>query len=718
MKMPTIKIVLFIAVLCILILACGLPIPSSQEVALQSTIDTLRTQNANQGAPSPERTITRATQAGTQPAATEIPPAAGNPTPGLEGQKTFSLLGQIGGSSAAVAVDGQFAYLGQGPRMVVLDVSDPAKPGLVGESEILPGLVQGIQVNGNYAYAAVRYGGLYIFDIQNPKTPSLVSSVKPKVPGCNAVALQKNLAYLACNPAGLFIVDISDPQKPAALYSGDKNAAMLSIAVVGNFAYLVDVTSHGLLVMDASNPSAPKQAGLFKGSDVPEASPQNYGFASVRTCGNYLCLAADQEGLVVLNISNPTKPVFVGQYDTQVASGLAVSGNMVYVIDDMDGMHIVDISKPDHPKQSGVLPTSVGGFEFSVNETAERGVFIQGKTLYITDQVYGLTVVDVSQGNAPKRIGHYQTPVPDWLREVRVVGNYAYIIGRFSGFRVVDISDPAHMRETSYDDRRKNLYLQNPSGLEIQGNFAYISDTNYPFHIYDLSDPAKPVESGAIFDQAASDGAFDIAVAGQLAYLSGEGGKDAFYPGNGIWVIDISNPQTPKAVKFVKAPNERWQISLDGSSLYLLDGGNDTKPQEPLSLRVYNLDDSFFPVETRKIVIPVMANLAPSDILATQGVVYLNLFPHGLQVWDVSNPSQPGLVQTIPVMLSGGSVRLAKKDNTLIAGGSIIYDISDPQKPQMIWQNSDVIEAWNGETAGDLVYIVTKFHGLYVYRYK
>jgi hypothetical protein len=97
---------------------------------------------------------------------------AGRTAPGSGKSKAFSLLGQIGGSAYAVAVDGQFAYLGQGPRMIVLDISNPAKPNLIGESEVLPGLVQGIQINGKYAYTAVRYGGLYIFDIRDPKNRS------------------------------------------------------------------------------------------------------------------------------------------------------------------------------------------------------------------------------------------------------------------------------------------------------------------------------------------------------------------------------------------------------------------------------------------------------------------------------------------------------------------------------------------------------------------
>jgi hypothetical protein len=49
-------------------------------------------------------------------------------------------------------VVGNKAYLGVGPRLVVLDVSQPANPMVLGESPPLPDIVQGVVVAGNYAY--------------------------------------------------------------------------------------------------------------------------------------------------------------------------------------------------------------------------------------------------------------------------------------------------------------------------------------------------------------------------------------------------------------------------------------------------------------------------------------------------------------------------------------------------------------------------------------
>ncbi len=658
MKTPLRRFLLLSALFCLVMFACQtLGISSQNETKeLQSTIYAQQTQLAEEGIPTQESIVPTVDLEGELPPTLPEgqPPIPGMDLPAEPGMETnFEFLGQIGGSAYAVTVAGDNAYLGQGPRLVILDVSIPSTLKVIGQSEVLPGIVLGVQLAGNYAYVATRYGGLHILDVGDPAHPVLVSSILPEIPGCQAVVLRDNLAYLACNPSGLFIVDISSPQMPVELSGGQIPGTMISIVVVGNYAYLIDVNSQGLLVVDVSNPKSPQKVGLFTLMDIPESRQESYSFSSVRVCGEYLCLAAEQDGFVVLDIFNPVQPTFTGRYDTQIASGLATDGNLVYLVDDMDGLHVLDVSKPSEPAQIGSMPTSVGGFEFTVEETSERGAFVLGETLYITDQVYGLTIVDVRQPDSPARIGHYETPVPEWLMEVKVQGDHAYIIGRTSGFRVVNIADPSQLTEVSYDNSRKDLNLQTPSGLEVIGKYAYISDANYPFHIYDILDPSKPVQVGAVYDHAASDGAYDIAISQNTAYLSGWGGNDAFYPGQGLWVIDISNPNDPQAAGFVDVPNERWSLAVSGTTLYALDGGFDEEQSEPLSLRVFDLANPLHPAEVETIPIQGMVPSMPSGILASGEQLFLSMPPlMGIKVFDISTPQKPFEVAASPIFFT------------------------------------------------------------------
>ena len=220
----TVKVLFLCAIVLVVVsLACRVPGISSgpETTGLQSTIYVQQTQLAEKEGSSQQEEQTTAEPGG------GLPPV----DTGIQGD--FEFLGQIGGSNYAVAADGRTACVGEGPRLVTLDVSDPNMPKRVGRSEVLPGLVQGTQMDGNYAYAATQYGGLHVLDISDPSQPTLVSTIKPNVPGCNAVVLADGLAYLACNPSGLFIVDISTPQNPVELSSGKIPGTMISLAVGG-----------------------------------------------------------------------------------------------------------------------------------------------------------------------------------------------------------------------------------------------------------------------------------------------------------------------------------------------------------------------------------------------------------------------------------------------------------------------------------------------------
>jgi hypothetical protein len=78
------------------------------------------------------------------------------PTFGVE------LVGQVGGPVRAVAHQGDYAYVGVGLHLVILNVFSPAHLLLIGETEILPNAVLGVAVAGNYAYVADGDDGLVI----------------------------------------------------------------------------------------------------------------------------------------------------------------------------------------------------------------------------------------------------------------------------------------------------------------------------------------------------------------------------------------------------------------------------------------------------------------------------------------------------------------------------------------------------------------------------
>jgi hypothetical protein len=82
------------------------------------------------------------------------------------------LVGQIGGGAYAVAVRGDYAYMGVGPRLAILNVANPAQPAVIGQTGVLPGIVYGVAVSRTTAYVATGRSGLRIINLSDPAQPT------------------------------------------------------------------------------------------------------------------------------------------------------------------------------------------------------------------------------------------------------------------------------------------------------------------------------------------------------------------------------------------------------------------------------------------------------------------------------------------------------------------------------------------------------------------
>ena len=68
--------------------------------------------------------------------------------------QNVEFVSHIGGETKAVFVRDDYAYIGVGPRLTVLDVSNPALPTVVGKTVPFPSVVRDVFVSGGTAYVA------------------------------------------------------------------------------------------------------------------------------------------------------------------------------------------------------------------------------------------------------------------------------------------------------------------------------------------------------------------------------------------------------------------------------------------------------------------------------------------------------------------------------------------------------------------------------------
>lgn len=147
-------------------------------------------------------------------------PSSNSFCPAVDAASTVELVGHVGGLVTAVAVEGTYAYIGMGPRLVILDISTPSVLTTIAQTNSLSGPVSGVAIAGNHAYVVDETAGLYVIDVSNPSVPFEAGSCS--TPGESAgVAVAGDYAYVADGGSGMRVINVSNPAAPVEASSRD-----------------------------------------------------------------------------------------------------------------------------------------------------------------------------------------------------------------------------------------------------------------------------------------------------------------------------------------------------------------------------------------------------------------------------------------------------------------------------------------------------------------
>ncbi len=446
----------------------------------------------------------------------------------------IEFVGQTGGVTRSVAAQGAYAYVGEGPRLTILNVSNPGQPAVVGRSPALPGVVFDVAVSGDLAYVANGIGGLQIVDITPASAPVKLGAFATQGEA-TSVVVAGNYAYLADYNAGLHIVDISNPSAPdeVGLFASALNP--IDVAIAGNYIYLAE-EGYGLRVIDVSDPANPIEIGQFQTPGYPQG---------VAVYDHYAYLSAGGDGVYVLDVADPTNPIQLSLFDSiPNPQGLTVQGNTAYVATGFGGLQLLDVSAPGAPTAIGQQDTP--GYAAAVVAISDRA--------YVSDRWEGLRIVNVNDPEAPFEEGFYDV----WgnARDVVAAGDYAYVASDHDGLRVIDISDPTSSHEIGA--------LATPGdalSLAISGSYVYVADYHSGLRIIDIANPANPTEAGYIDTPGTAN---EVAIAGTYAYV-------ADGPNGGLRVIDVTDPTQPYEVGFYNTPGWAFGVAVANNLAYVAD---------------------------------------------------------------------------------------------------------------------------------------------------
>ncbi len=272
---------------------------------------------------------------------------------------------------------------------------------------------------------------------------------------------------------------------------------------------------------------------------------ENYTRAfGVYAVGSYVYVASENAGLVIIDISNLSNLVKVGQSNESNTSfrGVYVLDSYAYMANGWSGgMTIIDISNKTNPVKVGQFDE--GGYT--------ENVFVLGSYAYISSG-WSLKIIDISNKSNPIKIGSYNKTGSS-ISDFFISGSYAYLTynaGDTRSFEIIRISNPSNpIKVGDY------LYPSYAYSVQVSGSYAYVAYSEKLF-TFDISNPSDPYRVCEIDSRGIS----DIFISGSYAYVIG----------SGLRFNDISNPyNTNTIICFNGIGGPQQEIHVSGSYAYI-----------------------------------------------------------------------------------------------------------------------------------------------------
>jgi hypothetical protein len=238
--------------------------------------------------------------------------------------------------------------------------------------------------------------------------------------------------------------------------------------------------------------------------------------------------------------------------------------------------------------------------------------------------------------------------------------------------------------------------LYRPSGsvqsLTIADGRAYVSVGGGVVQILDVADPRSPAPLGSF---EVVDSAGYVAVSGRLAFVGAP---------SGLWMFEVSDPTAPYLAGIVEEGAPGHMVT-SGSYLYMAMGLGGVKIVDFsnwLDLRVVGS-------------LPVPGKVV-DHVAVANGILYAAT-TEGIEIIDVTDPTQPALLGTTPPgpievfdAQVSGDVAIAVS----IWEGLWLYDVSNPAAPTLLSTLDTPGDSYSARIDGNLVYVADGHRGVSV----
>lgn len=264
-------------------------------------------------------------------------------------------------------------------------------------------------------------------------------------------------------PGGLSIVDISAPATPKEVnfIPSTGNSIWHEVHSYKDYAYKVSQeNSDGLQIINLAPLAQNRPAVLVKSPTTWFKTAHTLYVDTTVTPARLYVAYESTAGVMIFSLEDPENPkpirTIVGE-----AHDMFARGNRLYVSNQFkSALTIWDITNV-----ATQAPVKIGVIDFNTVSPAqgEPAKSIShnawpsddNKYLFTTEETAGTTVKafdisDISLSKPPKLVGKYIGVRGIIVHNVYVKGNLLYVAHYTAGIRVVDISDPANMKEVAF----------------------------------------------------------------------------------------------------------------------------------------------------------------------------------------------------------------------------------------------------------------------------
>ncbi len=538
----------------------------------------------------------------------------------LINEKALLWKGLADATARAIDVQGSLALVScYGNKLVSIAIREGEMPELLGSLD-LPDDIHQIRIVGNRALVAMRrHTGMALVDLQDPTAMKLVR--RYPVPGLvTSLAVEGETAYYLDLYRGVGRFDLSgaplNPEAIVALESPWCMALQGSKLVVGS-------QNEDIILFNLSADGLPVEVGRFsmplniRGVALTEDA---LAVALIDGTTYFYRLTSWPKLGQGVTIKLPGRPFRL----ERVPGRQAIAASLV-----AGGVVLIDVRRPAAPEISGELKVP----------TTFLGMKMQSGALWAATQA-GLQVFaldEIEQGEDSRQAP--QALISGEYHELYSWGGHVY------GYRNQSLVD---------------FGSSGPAGMRFTGGLLAVADVNKV--VLFERDNGQARRAGVL---PIGDGVEDTLFADGILYVITRSGLQIFSGHIPEELRMVSSLPLPGVCRqLAKLDSGHLLVSTIESGILVVDV---QQPQKPVQIASLTFAPHLVPV-----------NL-PQDILVAGDVAFIALWAGGVYVVDLSNPSDPQLVQMIDT--PGFAAHLALYDDLLLVAdkleGMYMIDVRD-----------------------------------------